>query len=290
LSRFARRHVKVALSGDGGDELYGGYPRYFWAARIQRWRTQLGSSGARFASGALRCVPDWIWDGAVNRLSRGRYAGAQGLAERVSRFARYLSTDLSQVDSEMIAAWPNPDEVMLSGSGSKRDRYSGWTTLDWADQMMAVDQESYLPDDILTKVDRASMAVSMEVRVPMLDHRLVEWSWRVPRAFKFSESGDRGKLLLREVLYRHVPKELIERPKMGFGMPMDRWLRGPLKTWADDVLSDSSLREVDLLKPKVVIDVWKKHLGGQNRLPQLWTVLMLQLWVKRWRQASTKGH
>ena len=281
LCRFARRHATVALSGDGGDELYGGYPRYFWATRIQRWRARLGPLGTRLAAGTLHAVPARVWDGPVNRLLGGRYAGAQGLGARVRRFADYLATDPRRADAEMMAAWADPAAVMVSPSGPALDRYADWQGLDWAEQMMAVDQARYLPDDILTKVDRASMAVSMEVRVPMLDHRLVEWSWRLPRALKLAESGDRGKLLLREVLYRHVPKALIERPKMGFGMPMEQWLRGPLRPWAEDLLSEGALGASGLLKPEPVRRVWQAHLAGENRLPQIWTVLMLQLWLAR---------
>jgi asparagine synthase (glutamine-hydrolysing) len=288
LCRFARRHVTVALSGDGGDELYGGYPRYFWASRIQRWRARLGARGAGLVAGMLRAVPAGLWDGPVNRLMGGRYASAHGLTSRVRRFADYLATDPRRADAEMMAAWPDPAVLMRSPPGPARDRYADWQAFDWAEQMMAVDQTRYLPDDILTKVDRASMAVSMEVRVPMLDHRLVEWSWRLPRALKLADTGDRGKLLLREVLYRHVPKALIERPKMGFGMPMEQWLRGPLKLWAEDLLSESALN-AGLLKPAPVRTAWREHLAGANRLPQLWTVLMLQLWLARWRQAAVGG-
>lgn len=175
---------------------------------------------------------------------------------------------------------------MVSPSRSAPDRYSNWNALDWAEQMMVVNQAHYLPDEILTKVDRASMAV----RVPMLDHRLVEWSWCLPLSYKFNNSSDCGKLLLREVLYRHVPKALIERPKMGFGMPMDQWLRGPLRTWANDMLSESSIKSAGLLNHDVVTDVWRKHLSGENHLPQVWTLLMLQLWLVRWRQEAGRAY
>ncbi|MDP1537307.1 MAG: asparagine synthase (glutamine-hydrolyzing) [Burkholderiales bacterium] len=289
LCRFARRHVTVALAGDGGDELFGGYPRYFWAKRIQRWRTRLGARGARAAAGALHAVPAAVWDGPVNWLSKCHYASASGLAARVHRFADYITFEPREADMKMIAAWADPGEVMVAPASPARDRYADWSGLDWAAQMMAVDQAHYLPDDILTKVDRMSMAVSMEVRVPMLDHRLVEWSWRVPAAFKLAEMGDRGKLLLREVLYRHVPKALIERPKIGFGMPMDQWLRGPLRAWAEDLLSAESIRRGGLLRPEAVQQVWQSHLAGKNRLPQLWTVLMLQQWLNRWQQLTGKA-
>lgn len=287
LCRYARRHVTVALSGDGGDELFGGYPRYFWAKRIQHWRTRLGAGAAR-AAVALHAVPAAVWDGPVNWLSKRRYAGASGLAARVHRFADYLACEPHAADLKMIAAWADPGEVMVASASPARDRYADWSGLDWAAQMMAVDQAHYLPDDILAKMDRMSMAVSMEVRVPMLDHRLVEWSWRVPAAFKLAETGDRGKLLLREVLYRHVPKELIERPKMGFGMPMDQWLRGPLRAWAEDLLSVASIRRSGLLRAEIVQQIWQAHLTGENRLAQLWTVLMLQQWLNRWQQLTDR--
>ncbi len=289
LCHFARRRVTVALAGDGGDELFGGYPRYFWAKRIQRWRNRLGPAGAAFAARFLHTVPAGFWDGPGNWLSGKRFAGAAGLAARVHRFADYLALDPSEVDTQMMSAWPNPDVVLAEPAGRVPDRYADWRGLEWEAQMMAADQAHYLPDDILTKVDRMSMAVSMEVRVPMLDHRLVEWSWRVPQAFNLADRGDRGKLLPREVLYRYVPKELIERPKMGFGMPMDQWLRGPLRSWAEDLLSAEAIRRSGLLRPEVVQRTWQAHLAGENRLPQLWTVLMLQQWCNRWPAAGEKA-
>jgi len=286
LSRFVRNHVTVALSGDGGDELFGGYPRYYWATRIERWRRRLGPIGSRLAAGALRSVPDWLVDGPVTRaLARG-YRGADGLGARVRRLGGYLGADADSVDREMTAAWADPASVMEAVPEAETDRDGTWKALEWPERMMAEDQASYLPNDILTKVDRTSMAVSLEVRVPILDHRLVEWSWRVPRDYKFRDSGDRGKLLLREVLYRYVPSALIERPKMGFGMPMAQWLRGPLRTWAEDLLSESALAQSGLLKPDPVRRVWSEHLAGHNRLPQLWTVLMLQCWLEHWRQSQ----
>ncbi|MFI4981120.1 MAG: asparagine synthase (glutamine-hydrolyzing) [Nevskiales bacterium] len=289
LCRSARQQVTVALAGDGGDELYGGYPRYFWAGRIQRWRRLLGATGARLAAGALHAVPGALWDGPVNRLLGGRFAGAQGLAARVHRFADYLGDDPGTADRKINSAWPDPGEVMVAPVAAATDRQADWAELDWAERMMALDQQRYLPDDILTKVDRVSMAVSMEVRVPLLDHRLVEWSWRVPQAFKLADSGDRGKLLLREVLYRHVPQALIERPKMGFGMPTDQWLRGPLRTWAEDLLSAEAIRRGGLLRPEAVQRVWRAHLAGENRLAQVWTVLMLQQWQQRWQELRAGG-
>lgn len=279
LCRFAREHVTVAMGGDGGDETHGGYPRYFWAARLQRWRRRLGNGGSRAVAGALRSVPASMLDGPVNILSGRRFGGAQGLAARVHRFADYLDTDPQAVDHKLNSAWPDPAEVMAVPARDPASRSEPWSGLEWADQMMAIDEQHYLPDDILTKVDRMSMAVSMEVRAPLLDHRLIEWAWRVPNAYKLSDSGDKGKLLMRHVLRRHVPDSLIERPKQGFGMPMDHWLRGPLRGWAEDLLTEQAVSDAGLLRPDVVARIWQEHLAGENRLAKLWPVLVLQHWM-----------
>jgi len=157
-----------------------------------------------------------------------------------------------------------------------------YSNLPWAASMMAVDQEHYLPDDILTKVDRTSMAVALEARAPMLDHRLVEWAWRLPLQYKLSDHGDTGKLLLREVLYRHVPRELIDRPKMGFGMPIGKWLRKELRDWAEEMLEPNRLSNVGL-NAEAVLRMWREHLSGKNRLPEIWTVLTWVQWQEKWK-------
>ena len=151
---------------------------------------------------------------------------------------------------------------------------------------MLTDQENYLQDDILAKVDRASMAVSLEARVPLLTHSLVDWSWSIPLSYKIKENGDQGKRILREVLYRHVPRDLIERPKQGFGMPMARWLRGPLREWAEALLSSAEL-DSSGLRANVVRAVWKDHLAGKDRLSEIWTVLMYRQWQEDWKRGQT---
>lgn len=279
LCKFAREHVTVAMGGDGGDETHGGYPRYFWAARLERWRSRLGKGGSRIAAGALRSLPAPMLDGPVNALSRGRFGGAGGLAARVYRFADYLDTDPRAVDQKLNSAWPDPADVMAVSTRDQAGRNEPWSDFEWADQMMAMDEQHYLPDDILTKVDRMSMAVSMEVRAPLLDHRLIEWAWRVPNEHKLSAGGDKGKLLMRHVLRRHVPDSLIERPKQGFGMPMDHWLRGPLRGWADSLLTNRAIEDAGLLRSDVVAHIWQEHLAGENRLARLWPVLVLQHWM-----------
>lgn len=279
VSRFARESVTVCLSGDGGDELFGGYPRYFWGKRIERLRHRLSPRGASIASRILRSVPRPLWDGVVNPALGNRFSGSEGLAYRVHRFADYLGCDRKNAYADTMSIWPNPAELLdyTPKYALGADALS-YPDLSWADEMMLIDQSVYLQDDILTKVDRASMAVSLEARVPLLTHSLVEWAWQLDNSLKLSETGDRGKLVLREVLYRHVPKELVERPKQGFGMPVGKWLRRELRDWAEEMLSPGSLASSSLLDVDCVRTVWREHLAGQDRLSQLWTILMFQQW------------
>jgi len=282
VSKFAREHVTVSLSGDGGDELFGGYPRYFWASRIEQWRGRLTRRGAELSAGILKSVPSVFWDGVVNPLSGYRYGGASGLSDRIRRLAAYLGCPRDRAYAMTMSAWPHPEALIADPESSAlgADTVS-YPDLTWAEEMMLVDQGNYLQDDILTKLDRASMAVSLEARVPLLTHPLVEWSWRVPLRFKLAEHGDRGKLLLREVLYRHVPRELIERPKQGFGMPMAKWLRGPLRDWAESLRGAADLEAAGLI-PGPVTRAWREHLSGEDRLPRMWTVLMYLQWRQNW--------
>lgn len=285
VSRFARQHVTVCLSGDGGDELYGGYPRYFWAGRIEKWRRRLTPMGTHVASAILRNVPGMVWDRVIDPLTGRRHSGAEGLTARIGRFAAYLDCPREGAYARTMSAWQQPELLIGSAARSALGPDARfYSDLGWAEDMMLTDQRNYLQDDILVKVDRASMAVSLESRVPLLTHPLVEWSWRVPLAYKLAEKGDRGKLLLREVLYRHVPRDLIERPKQGFGMPMARWLRGPLREWAESLLAPADI-ETAGLHPKATMGIWREHLAGEDRLPQLWTVLMYRQWHETWKSS-----
>jgi asparagine synthase (glutamine-hydrolysing) len=229
-------------------------------------------------------VPARLIDGPAAIFGGKRWAGSEGVSARVRRFGRYLATEPDSVYEEVIAAWP--DVAGLLGGTIANELGPNprlFPDLDWPERMMAVDQSNQLPDDFLTKVDRASMAVSLEVRVPLLDHRIVEWSWRIPRSFKMAARGDRGKLVLREVLSRYVPVHLTDRPKMGFGMPLGQWLRNELKPWADGLLSSDEIRKQGILNPVLVRQVWEEHLAGHDRLAQLWTVLMFTQWMdQKW--------
>ena len=281
VSRFARESVTVCLSGDGGDELFGGYPRYFWAKRIEALRERMPLGSAGVAAKLLQSVPAPLWDKVVNPALGYHYSSAEGLAYRVRRFANYLGCERGDAYARTMSVWRDPEQLLGFQSrhplGADALRYP---ELSWAEEMMLIDQSNYLQDDILTKVDRASMAVSLEARVPFLTHPMVEWSWQIESSLKLADKGDKGKLVLRELLYRHVPKALIERPKQGFGMPVGKWLRGPLKDWALSLLNPGDL-ETCGLNSKVVVNVWQEHQMGLDRQAMLWTVLMYRQWHQR---------
>lgn len=283
LARFARENVTVALSGDGGDELFGGYPRYFWAGRIKALRHRLTPFGAHAFAQLLDHVPTTLMDGFDHRLLQGRFGGANGLGERVRRFATYLRCPPEALYRSIISAWKDPHQIIAGDFSNTLDPdVTAYARMNWAESMMAADQEHYLPDDILTKADRATMAVALEGRAPLLDHRLVEWAWRVPSALKLSDHGDTGKLLLRQVLYQYVPRELVDRPKMGFGMPIGRWLRCELRDWAEAILAPNRLTAAGLVE-QPIREAWRDHLAGHNRLPELWTILIWVQWQEQWK-------
>jgi asparagine synthase (glutamine-hydrolysing) len=271
VSALARRHVTVSLSGDGGDELFGGYTRYFVGQRLFRGLTKVPRRARPLLGRALTSFSPRAWD----RLRRR-------LGERVHKVARVLKGgDVDAMYFELVSHWPDIVRAQGEGRGAQapvEDR-SQWPTLaDPVERMMYFDQISYLPDDILAKVDRASMAVSLESREPLLDYRLVEFAWRLPLSMKVR--GGKGKRVLRRVLYRYVPESLIERPKMGFGIPLDAWLRGPLRAWAESLLDPAAIAKHDLLDPAPIRAKWQEHLSGRaDWAYYLWAVLMLQVWL-----------
>lgn len=283
VAQLARQHVTVSLSGDGGDELFGGYNRYFWAQALWRrlgWMPP-GVRGA-LAQGLKILSPD-----AWNRLlavasglipARYRYAN---LGDKLHKLAGVLQARTpEEIYRLLVSHWFNPAELVPGAEEppTALTRPQAWSMLeDFRHRMMALDAVSYLPDDILVKVDRAAMAVSLETRVPLLDHRVVELAWRMPLGYKIRDG--QGKWLLRQVLYRHVPRELVERPKQGFGVPIDHWLRGPLREWAEDLLDARHLREGGYLDSAPVRRLWEEHLSGRrNWQYHLWDVLMWEAW------------
>ena len=288
ICSVARRDVTVALSGDGGDEVYGGYNRYTYGERMLE-RMQRVPSRARtlVAAGIQQFSPD-SWDQAHRVLSpvlpRGMRHRLPG--EKLHKLGRLLSErSLPGMYRSLVAAWPDA-ETLVVGARPHTDRMeqmlSRATPAQFVDRMMLADQATYLADDQLAKVDRVSMAVSLEVRVPLLDHRLVEFSWRLPRAMKIR--NQQGKWILRQVLYRRVPRELIDRPKMGLSVPLGDWLRGPLRDWAEDLLAPANLEQVGVLRASRVRERWARLQNGRDDVALgMWAVLMYQAWQRRWQ-------
>ena len=280
ISALARRHVTVALSGDGGDELFAGYERYRWARRVGALRALLPDPLRRGAAGLMTGVPEPLIDGAVALLPPRLRPPLPAL--RLQKLASALgAAESGAFYQSIVSLWPDPAAMVPgaeepAGFGEKRalaERLG-----DPVEQLMLLDALTYLPDDILTKVDRASMSVSLELRVPLLNHRVVEAAWRLPLDMKLR--GGTSKWALRQILYRHVPPELVERPKQGFSIPLAQWLRGPLRDWAETLLAPASLGRGGLIDGAPVAARWQEHLAGRKDWSQsLWAVLMLQSWL-----------
>ncbi len=290
VARQARRHVTVALTGDGGDELLAGYTRYgVIADALARYgRLPRGVRGA--AAKLLRTVTDaahpwWLYGLAPLLGLRGRRLGS--LKERVRRRALLLEAlDWGAFYDRHGSACLNPEPglwLAAAGDGSPRTLAAEWPVpLAPVEAMMALDFDQYLPDDILVKVDRASMATSLETRCPFLDHRVVEFVWRIPLAMKWH--GQQGKLLLRRLLAKFVPPALWDRPKMGFGVPVGEWLTAELREWAEDLLDSSHLAEVGVWRVPALRRAWREHLtGAHDHRNLLWPVLMFEAWRRHWR-------
>jgi len=285
VSQLARRDVTVALCGDGGDEMFAGYNRYVYGTRMLPPMSRLPRFMRQPIGAGLGYVPVVAWD----RLARltGTVApgfAAQRAGERVHKLGRLLSGgSVGEMYRSLLSAWPRPEDLVLSDGGEDVSEgiLDDDPSADLLDRMMLADQTTYLPDDLLAKLDRASMAVSLEVRAPLLDQRVAEFSWRLPRALKLRDGV--GKWILRQVLYRHVPREVVERPKMGFSVPIDDWLRGPLRSWGADILAADGLRRRGLLDPAPVTRAWNALQEGQQAAgPALWAVIMFESWRARW--------
>lgn len=288
VSTLARRQVKVALSGDGGDELFGGYDRYGLAAALWRRLAAIPRPIRRAAAATLTYMPAQMLSGAVAGAGRllPEVSRIEGLGSKIQqRSALLASRSAMELYRGLISQWPDPGSIVIGAAEAPPRSYSttfAEEALGTIEQMMALDTVSYLPDDILVKLDRASMAVSLETRVPLLDHHVVEFAWRVP--FEYKVRDGKTKWLLRQLLYRHVPCELVERPKMGFGVPIGKWLKGPLRGWAEMLLDERRLRDEGFFRPGPIRRIWNAHLdGGAGQEHRLWTVLMFQAWLERGR-------
>jgi asparagine synthase (glutamine-hydrolysing) len=285
VSEMARRHVTVALSGDAGDELFAGYNRYRLAARTWRLLERVPLPLRALARRCALALPPALWDRLFllpnALLPRQRRIGNAG--DKVHKFATSVMAARTPLDmyESLLSHWNEAPEV-VRGSAPRAPRVETLTAAlgpqaTMVERMSLADQLGYLPDDILAKVDRAAMAVSLETRVPLLDHRVVEHAWTVPEHQKIRDG--QTKWLLRQLLYRHVPRELIDRPKQGFAVPLDQWLRGPLRPWAEDLLAPASLETDGHFDGQIVRARWQQHLSGRrNWQYSLWNVLMFQAW------------
>ena len=279
VCELIRQHVTVALSGDGGDELFAGYNRYVYGQRIWN-RIRSLPQGLRSAlASIIRNTPEATLDQLarlIPRRSRPNQFGHK--AHKVANGMTWRDPDA--LYRQLLTHWDDPELLVPGSTEPKGDLWnSSYQQLlpNFTERMQFFDTITYLPDDILTKVDRASMAVSLEARVPLLDHRVVEYAWRLPMHMKLHRGE--SKVLLRRILERYVPRHLIDRPKMGFGIPLDAWLRGPLRDWAEHLLDERRLRQQGLLEPTPIRETWAAHLAGKNWSYPLWDVLMLQAWL-----------
>ena len=293
VCKAARQHVTVALSGDAGDELFGGYSRYFLGPKIWRYLAHLPYPARGVIGKLINSVPIAAWD-AISRPVNICLAGSSGIS-RAGDKAHKLGVRLSNVSNmddlyrNLVSEWQDPAEVVkYLGSGKDLEKSITKSLLDdplplqGAEsqqlRMMYRDSMTYLPDDILCKLDRAAMSSSLETRLPFLDHRVAEVAWQLPLQMKIRRSN--SKWVLRQVLYKYVPSELIDRPKAGFGIPIGQWLRGPLRDWAESLLDENRLSREGYFYPAPIRQKWVEHLKGQrDNTASLWSVLMFQSWL-----------
>jgi asparagine synthase (glutamine-hydrolysing) len=283
VSELARRSVTVALSGDGGDECFGGYVRHHWIRALAGWNQLVPTALSLACSRGLRALSPATWDAIFNPLpARLRPTFLGDKIHKAAALATAGNTE--RIYRRVIAQWPEPADVLPNATEPLAvwdDARIAHDIPDASARIRYFDMMQYLPDDTLTKVDRASMAVSLEARVPLLDHRVVEYAWQLPRSALIQ--GSQGKVLLRNILHRYVPRELVERPKAGFAIPIGAWIRGPLSDWASDLLSTSSLSASGLFEAGVIQRAFAEHLRGvRDWQHPLWTILMFQAWHRHW--------
>ena len=283
VSSLAREHVTVSLSGDGGDELFCGYNRYVFADKLWKGLNLVPAAGRILIGKTVENLPTGTWNKAFSAIDRMTPRKFNGISwgDKLQKGARVIgSKNLNDLYMRLVSNWQDPASV-VKGAEEHQKRVSTddflLAELDDITKMMAIDMLSYLPDDILVKVDRAAMGVSLETRVPFLDQDVFEFASKIPLEMKLNKGV--GKSVLRDVLYKYVPKDLIERPKMGFGVPVGVWLKGPLRDWAEILLDESLLEQQGFFHVGVVRDMWAEHIAGtRNWQSQLWAVLMFQAW------------
>ena len=280
ISELARRQVTVSLSGDGGDELFGGYNRYAWIDRIWKRTSRVPLKFRKTIANGFSLLHPQDWE----KFFKLTFQNIPNPVDKVEKLARILSAPGPEaIYRDLVSHWKNPSAIVIGGQEplTTLTEYNFEAkNLTFEEHMMALDQLTYLPDNVLAKVDRASMGNSLEVRAPFLDnHETVEFAWKLPLNMKIRNG--QGKWILRQLLYRHVPREMVDRPKMGFGVPIDSWLRGPLKGWAESLLDENRLHKEGYFHPKEIRQKWMEHSSGtRNWQYDLWNVLMFQAWLE----------
>lgn len=277
LASYAKQFVSVALSGDGGDELFGGYPRYHWLSRIQSLRQYFGETSIRGLGLFLSRTPPFFYDSILDTLTRKRFSRSSPLSDRIYRLAKYMQTDLESIGSDIFSIW-NCQHPVLKYQPSSKYHSADSVLACSADRMMLSDQLDYLPSEILAKVDIASMQASLEARVPLLDHRLLEFSWSLPSDHLFDSNLSCGKLILRKVLSKYLPTTLFDRPKQGFGIPLAVWFRNEIHDWASEILHDISSSTNPYLQSSSVRSIWKEHNNGVDHSSMLWAIICFHSW------------
>jgi asparagine synthase (glutamine-hydrolysing) len=290
VSRLARQHVTVSLSGDGGDEMFGGYNRHTWGGPLWNKLNAVPLFARRLGASSIMALSPESWDSLFRKLSpvlprafRQRIPGY-----KLHKLALVMpSSDQDEMYYRFTSHWFDPEAVVLGVRepivSFKNGALAQLPTV--TEKMMYLDAVTYLPDDILVKLDRATMGVSLEGRVPFLDHRIAEFVWRLPLSLRVR--GTEGKWILRQILYRYVPRELVERPKFGFGIPLHSWLRGPLRDWSESLLDERRLRQDGFFDPRPIRQAWQEHVSGRRNWEyHLWDVLMFQAWLDENRGSS----
>ena len=282
VSQIAKKHVKVVLSGDGGDELFCGYNRYILSKKFSNLFTLMPLPFRKIISSSLKLISPLNWN-KISKFLPSAYQHSE-FGNKIYKGANALEAKtVYELYNILCSSWQNPNSIVKNSQEpltflSKSKSQLG--ELNNQQIMMALDYLTYLPNDILVKVDRASMASSLETRVPLLDHKLIEYAWQIPQSLKLRNGS--GKWILKKILNKYVPNKLTERPKMGFGIPIESWLRGPLKDWAEDLLDEKRLQEEGYFNSKLIREKWTEHLGGKkNWHNQLWDILMFQAWKEK---------
>jgi asparagine synthase (glutamine-hydrolysing) len=286
VCELTQKHVTVALSGDAGDELFGGYNRHFWAPSFWEKIKYIPPFARAGIASAITAFPATGYN-RIERTARSLLTNSLRVShpgDKLHKLAAVLSASSREnLYQNLVNQWRGPLPLLSETEPpSLVSDASRWpATTNFSEQMMAVDTLTYLPDDILVKVDRAAMAVGLETRVPFLDERIIHFAWQLPLNDKIR--GKNGKWVLRQLLSRHLPKSLFLRPKQGFGVPLESWLRGPLRGWAEDLIAHLSRSSGHLLNMQKIRAAWRSHLSGKNMQYALWPILMFGAWANRWK-------